>query len=145
MAASLVYMLRLLRLPHMAVEDSIWWLAFLLSMLPNGRAMAVAGRRHHVLHAASSGSCLQSSSALLEALLCWASSNIASWAITASLRDDDHGPDRPPEERARAVHFVWRAWAKVPASSTVVRHGCMPSTLGRHSPCTAQTGLFVRC
>ena len=84
-------------------------------MLPAGRAMAAAGRTHHVLLTTGRGSCLQSSSALLEALLCWAPSDIASWDITASLSDDDHGPERPLEERTRAVRFVWRAWAKVPA------------------------------
>ena len=127
------------RWPHMAVENSIWWLALLFSMVPAGRVMAAVGQRHHILHARSHGSRLQSSSALLEARSCWAPSYVASWAITASPHDDAHGPGRPPGERARAVRLVWCAWAKHQAkrhaSSTVVKHGRMRSMRGQHSLC----------
>ena len=149
LATWLTGMLRLPRLACAAAWNSIWQLALLFRTQPAGRVMAAADRWHRVLHAARRGSRFQSSGALLEARLYVAPSDIALWAITASLRDDDHGPGRPPGERKRAVRVVWRARAKAQAcrcaSSIVVRHGCMSSTLGWHSPCTAQTGLCVRC
>lgn len=146
LATWLTGMLQLPRLACAAAWNSIWQLALLFRAQPAGRVTAAADRWHRVLHATRRGSRCQSSSALLEVHLYVAPSDIASWAITASLRDDDHGPVRPSGERTRAVCFVWRACAKAQAcrcaSSIFVRHGCMPSTLGWHSPCTVQTGLL---
>ena len=115
LATWLTGMLRLPRLACAAAWNSIWQLALLFRTQPAGRVMAAADRWHRVLHATRRGSRFQSSGALLEAHLYVAPSDIASWAIAASPRDDDHGQGRPPGERTRAVRFVWHARVKAQA------------------------------